>query len=162
MSSHQLHHKCISWRVYSDSLWQLLGKCYGRWQADKFGTLGKLSLFCFLNLNSSLHLLGYRRTGRLRSIKTSFVSTNRCLLNMLFTGEPSVIRERESQVVSRGSSSLSIDAHYIGGNQTRFTGWQKYDREVARQKVTANYISTGELRRKQTFCGCRAVSRMIP
>lgn len=48
MSSHQLHHKCISRRVYSDSLRQLLGKCDGRWKANKPWALGE---FCGEDLN---------------------------------------------------------------------------------------------------------------
>lgn len=70
-----------------------------------------------------LWILGYSWPRRLRSITSSVVSTNWCLLNMLFAGQPSFVRERKSKVVPRSASSLSINSHHTGGDQIRFTRW---------------------------------------
>lgn len=67
--------------------------------------------------------LGYSWSRGLRSITPLIVSTNRCLFNMLFSGQSGFVWERQSKVVPRGASSLSIDTNHIGGNEIRFTRW---------------------------------------
>lgn len=68
-------------------------------------------------------LVGYSWSGGLRQTTSAFISTNRRLLNMLFIGQSSIIRECKSEMVSRSSPSLPIDANHSGRHETRFTGW---------------------------------------